>query len=176
MEISHNSELTAWIIIWKDVHVINSGNVIQNRNLRRDTMKEWENYINDSKERWEKNAGFWDDYMGDDSNSFHREIIKPDTEKLSIKKDDLVLDIACGNGNFSKRLAELGTRVVAFDYSSKMIKRAKKRCAEYKDRISFLVLDATDYNALVSLGTETFDKAVANMALMDIATIDPLLK
>jgi len=176
VEISHNSELTAWIIIWKDVHVINSGNVIQNRNLRRDTMKEWENYINDSKERWEKNAGFWDDYMGDDSNSFHREIIKPDTEKLSIKKDDLVLDIACGNGNFSKRLAELGTRVVAFDYSSKMIKRAKKRCAEYKDRISFLVLDATDYNALVSSGTETFDKAVANMALMDIATIDPLLK
>lgn len=140
-------------------------------------MKELENQINDSRERWEINAEFWDDYMGDNSNSFHREIVRPDTEKLlSIQKDDLILDIACGNGNFSKRLAELGAEVVAFDYSSKMIKRAKRRCHEYKDRISFSVLDATDYNSLVDLGKDSFDKAVANMALMDIATIDPLLK
>lgn len=138
-------------------------------------MKEWENQINDSKERWEKNAEFWDDYMGNDSNSFHREIVRPDTEKLlSIKKEDLVLDIACGNGNFSKRLAELGAKVVAFDYSSKMIKHAEKRCNEYEDKISFSILDATDYNSLVGLGRGNFDKAVANMALMDIATIDPL--
>jgi len=90
-------------------------------------MKEWENHVNDSKGRWEKNAEFWDDYMGDDSNSFHREIVGPDTEKLlSIEKYDLVLDIACGNGNFSKRLAELGAKVVAFDYSSKNDKTCRK--------------------------------------------------
>ncbi|MGC9337610.1 MAG: class I SAM-dependent methyltransferase [Candidatus Cloacimonadia bacterium] len=124
-------------------------------------MKEWENHINDSKERWEKNAGFWDDYMGDDSNSFHREIVKPDTEKLlSIKKDDLVLDTACGNGNFSKRLAELGASVVAFDYSSKMIKRAKRRCDEYKDRISFSVLDATGYRGIYTRHTVHIPKLV----------------
>lgn len=28
-------------------------------------MKEWENLLNDSKERWEKNAEFLDDYLGD---------------------------------------------------------------------------------------------------------------
>lgn len=36
-------------------------------------------------------------------------------------------------------------------------------------------MDATNYNQLIKLGYERFDKAVANMALMDISNIDPLL-
>lgn len=63
---------------------------------------------------WENNAEFWDNHMGNESNSFHREIVRPHTEELlEIKFDDLVLDIACGNGNFLKRLAEQGAQVVA---------------------------------------------------------------
>jgi len=46
--------------------------------------------------------------MGDESNQFHRELIRPYTEKLlDIKEGQTILDIACGNGNFSRRLAEL---------------------------------------------------------------------
>lgn len=140
-------------------------------------MNEWLDFLADSKQAWEKNAEFWDNYMGEDSNLFHRKIIRPPTERLlAIAENDLVLDIACGNGNFSKRLCELGAKVVAFDYSEKMIQRAQKRCAEYKGQISFSVLDATDYASLIALGKLRFDKAVANMALMDIADIKPLLQ
>ncbi len=72
---------------------------------------------------WEVNAEFWDNYMGDESNFFHRDLVRPDTEKfLNIQASDYVLDIACGNGNFSARMAEKGAQVVAFDYSQKMIK------------------------------------------------------
>lgn len=39
--------------------------------------------------------------MGDDSNQFHREVVRPKvSELLDIKEDDFILDIACGNGKW----------------------------------------------------------------------------
>ncbi len=126
---------------------------------------------------WEANAAFWDEVMGDESNGFHRKIVRPFTEELlEVRPNDLVLDVACGNGNFSKRLAEKGADVVAFDYSTKMIALAKKRRADYLDNIDFRVCDATDGGELLKLRHERpFNKAVANMALMDISEIAPLM-
>lgn len=127
---------------------------------------------------WETNADFWDSKMGDDSNEFHREIVRPKTELLlDIQPKEYVLDIACGNGNFSKRLAEQGAQVVAFDYSPRMIKNAKKRQAGYLESIDFQVCDGTNYNQVLALSkNRVFDKAVANMAIMDISDIAPLFR
>lgn len=140
-------------------------------------MSEWKHLIQESKLRWDQNAGHWDDYMGEESNRFHRELIRPYTELLlDVKQGQIVLDIACGNGNFSRRLADLGANVTAFDCSSKMVERAKSRSEEYSNQIDYKVLDATNYEDLFELGHETYDSAVANMALMDIADITPLVK
>lgn len=127
---------------------------------------------------WETNAEFWDNKMGDDSNSFHCEIVRPHTEELlNIKSYDLVLDIACGNGNFSKSLVDKGAQVVGFDFSTKMIELAKIRRADVLDKVIFKVCDATKYEQLMNLQQEKpFTKAVANMAIMDISDIEPLFK
>lgn len=132
----------------------------------------------DSLKAWETNAEFWDQKMGNESNSFHRDIVRPRTEELlGINSDDLVLDIACGNGNFSKRMAEQGAQVVGFDYSPKMIEFAKIRRADVLDKVIFNVCDATNYEQLLNLQQERpFTKAVANMAIMDISHIEPLFK
>ena len=56
----------------------------------------------ESKKIWEENAQFWDNAMGDESNEFHREVVRPKvTELLSPNPADYILDIACGNGNYS---------------------------------------------------------------------------
>jgi 2-polyprenyl-3-methyl-5-hydroxy-6-metoxy-1,4-benzoquinol methylase len=140
-------------------------------------MANFSETTDESKQRWETNADFWDEKMGDQSNFFHRNIVRPHTEQLlDIKQGDLVLDIACGNGNFSQRLAEKGADVIAFDYSEKMILHARKRRSEYLNKISFHVCDATDHEQLLALKqSKPFDKAVANMAVMDISNIEPLL-
>lgn len=137
----------------------------------KDTNKE-------SRLAWEKNADFWDCKMGDESNYFHREIVRPRTEELlDINKGDLVLDIACGNGNFSERMAQNGARVIAFDYSERLIEHAKRRRSKHEKQISFHVCDATSYEAILSLMQDKpFDKAVANMAVMDISDIAPLFR
>jgi 2-polyprenyl-3-methyl-5-hydroxy-6-metoxy-1,4-benzoquinol methylase len=132
----------------------------------------------ESRRRWEANADCWDARMGDLSNSFHRTIVRPHTEELlGVRPGDLVLDIACGNGNFSAWLAEKGAEVTAFDFSAKMIGHAKRRRTAHPDRIGFFVCDATDYEQLMRLPKDRpFDKAVANMAVMDIAAIGPLFR
>lgn len=39
----------------------------------------------ESKKIWEENAQFWDNAMGDESNEFHREVVRPKvTELLSL--------------------------------------------------------------------------------------------
>jgi len=120
-------------------------------------VTEWDELVEDSRHRWEANALFWDDYMGDESNAFHRQIVRPATEELlAVEPEQTVLDIGCGNGNFSRRLAELGARVVGFDFSARMVERARQRSAEWRERICFRKLDATDYEALVQLGHERF--------------------
>ncbi len=129
-------------------------------------------------EAWETNAQFWDDYMGENSNYFHCEMVRPCVEQLlQINKEDFVLDIACGNGNFSKRMAQQGAKVVAFDYSTKMIELAKNRRRDVLEQVSFHVCDATKYEDMLRLRKDKqFTKAVANMAIMDIAQIEPLYK
>ena len=47
----------------------------------------------ESKKIWEKNAQFWDNAMGDKSNEFHREVVRPKvTELLSPNPADYILD------------------------------------------------------------------------------------
>lgn len=150
-------------MLFKDAEIKEGGMILQ-----------WKALNDESKSRWDRNAEFWDDYMGDESNRFHRELIRPYTEELlQIQQGEFVLDIACGNGNFSRRLAELGAHVVAVDYSSNMIERAKLRTKD-SSRIKYQVIDVTDPGSLDGLGNAKFDKAVANMALMDIADLEPV--
>ncbi len=136
------------------------------------------NFSDNGLPAWEENAQFWDEQMGDESNFFHCDIVRPNVEKLlAITENDAVLDIACGNGNFSQRMAHQGATVTAFDYSPKMIELATKRRHDVLDRVDFHVCDTTDYDALLKLkGKTPFTKAVANMAIMDISDISPLFK
>ena len=130
----------------------------------------------ESKKIWEENAQFWDNAMGDESNEFHREVVRPKvTELLSPNPADYILDIACGNGNYSSYLAQRGASVVAFDYSKKMIELAKRRQSQYAKQIEFCVADATDRKSILELKrNRAFTKAVSNMAIMDITDIEIL--
>ena len=134
--------------------------------------------VEDSLKAWEFNAEFWDNYMGDLSNDFHRNVVRPKvSELLDIKAGDFILDIACGNGNYSAYMAERGADVLAFDYSPKMIELARKRRSRFCDKIEFCVADATDREGLMSLKrNRPFTKAVSNMAVMDMTDISALFE
>jgi 2-polyprenyl-3-methyl-5-hydroxy-6-metoxy-1,4-benzoquinol methylase len=77
---------------------------------------------------WEANAEIWDARMGDEGNDFFNLLCWPALlSLLDIRPDRRYLDIACGNGLTSRRLAALGAQVTAFDFSSNPIEKAKAR-------------------------------------------------
>jgi 2-polyprenyl-3-methyl-5-hydroxy-6-metoxy-1,4-benzoquinol methylase len=129
----------------------------------------------ETRQAWNKNAAFWDERMGE-GNDFVEVLTWPPTERLlDLQPGERVLDIACGNGLTSRRLAALGARVVAFDFAAEMIDHARRRTDARQTQIEYHVLDATDEAALLALGEGQFDAALSAMALFDMADIEPLL-
>jgi len=130
-----------------------------------------------SRDAWEANAEIWDVRMGDEGNDFFNLLCWPSLASLlSIKPGRHILDIACGNGLTSRRLAALGTEVTAFDFSSNLIEKAKARSTGLQSLISYHVVDATNEQQLLSLGQESYDSALSNMALFDMANIETLFR
>lgn len=139
-------------------------------------------------EAWERNAAYWDERIGE-GNDFVTALIWPATQRLlALAPGERILDVACGNGLYARRLAAQGARVVAFDFSVRLIERARARTRADTDstgedqdapdpgrgEIRYLVLDATNVDALLALGVRRYDAAICQMALFDMARIEPL--
>ena len=130
-----------------------------------------------SREAWDANAEHWDSRMGDEGNDFFNILCWPVLASfLDPRPGSKILDIACGNGLTSRRLAALGVSVTAFDFSANLIDKAKERSTNLQSLISYHILDATDEEALLSLGQQSFDSALSNMALFDMPGIEPLFR
>jgi len=71
-----------------------------------------------------------------EGHDFQRILLAPTIEQLlKLRKDELVLEIACGNGNFARRMAQLGARVVTFDFREEFIQRARARPTQGSERM-----------------------------------------
>ena len=137
--------------------------------------EKWQGLSTEVHDIWNQNAAFWDDYMGE-GNQFQRLLISPAQERLlDLKGGEYILDIACGNGNFARRLTDLGARVVACDFSEVFIERARAHPSNAANPIDYRVVDATQRDQLLALGSACFDAVTCNMALMDMPNIEPLL-
>ncbi|MDD5191418.1 MAG: methyltransferase domain-containing protein, partial [Dehalococcoidales bacterium] len=121
---------------------------------------------------WNANAEFWDKRMGE-GNDFHRFMIEPNQLKLlNIKPGQQILDIACGNGQFARKMTEMGAKVTAVDFADKFIEIAR---AKSPKTIDFHVADATKTGDLKKLGVKKYDAVVSTMALMDMEKIEILI-
>ncbi len=129
----------------------------------------------EGRELWNKKSQFWDALFGDYGNVFHRRLVEPSVlQLLNAQAGEAVLDAGCGNGVMARRLAQLGASVTAFDFSDDMLRLARLRGAPAEGAIEYLLLDATEETALLTLGAQRFDAIVCTMALMDIPVIEPL--
>ncbi len=130
--------------------------------------------VDETRDIWNRKAAYWDEYMGE-GNDWHRQLVSPAVERLlDLRPGETILDVACGNGMLARRLASLGARVVACDFSAVFIERARARNSEFADRIDYSVVDAIDRDELLCLGERRFDGATCTQGLMDMPAITPL--
>lgn len=127
--------------------------------------------------RWDANAAFWDDRMGE-GNSFHQHLVGPAAERLpALQPGERVVEFGCGNGQFSRRMAEPRATVLATELSARMVERARARTIGrpgVDERITFTQIDATDPAELAAIDGAPFDASVCNMAIMDMIAVEPL--
>ncbi len=139
-------------------------------------MAEFQHLNREAYRIWDANADFWNELMGE-GNDFHKQLIEPSQLRLlGPVAGERVLDVACGNGQFARKLTELGANVVALDAAEGMVRNARARSAPESVGIEYHVMDATDEAALLALGERSFDAAVCTMAIMDIASVGPLAR
>lgn len=117
----------------------------------------------------EKVDGFgawYDDKQGDEGDPWHRTLIDPGLFARigTLSPGTRVLDLGCGNGYISRRLARSGALVVGVDASKELIERAVAR--EAKDPLG-VAYHQTDAAKLSMLQDQSFDLVVANMSLVD---------
>ena len=82
---------------------------------------------------------------------------------------DAVLELGCGTGEFSRRLARRARRVVALDLSAEMIRVARSRSADWSN-IDYVVGDMT----ALPLRGELFDCVVSLNTLHHVDTVRAL--
>ena len=126
----------------------------------------------ESKRRWDL---FAEDYAKRTSKfgDLHKEVLLTPTI-LSLLEDvdgQKILDAGCGEGYFSRLLAEKGAYVTAVDFSARMLDIARERTSN-DVAIDYRQADLEDLNELES---GLFDQVMSNMAVQDVAHLDGVL-
>ena len=111
-------------------------------------------------EIWDANAKTWDAAIGTAGNCFYKHLVSPTAlSLLSPLPDENILELACGNGIFARKLAELGSHVLATDFSENMVEIARERTGgeEAGRGVRYMRLDVTserELDGLVALAGE----------------------
>jgi ubiquinone/menaquinone biosynthesis C-methylase UbiE len=102
---------------------------------------------------------------------FQKDIIMPGVFKLmNLKRGSRVLDLACGQGVFSRFLLSKGMQVEGLDVSEELIGFARSRS---KPAIRFHVADARDASALKE---SSFDAVACLLAVQNMEEIGPVFR
>lgn len=103
----------------------------------------------------------------EDKGSYQKDLILPNLIRLmDIRAGEMILDLACGEGFFSRRFNRLGAKVVASDISKELIEIAKKD----KDAqgVQFEVAPA---DKIPFVADASIDKIVIILALQNIENV-----
>ena len=116
---------------------------------------------------WDNISVWYEGYLqGEDT--YQAKVIAPNLLRmLEVKKGESVLDLACGEGFFSRLVADSGAVVTGADLSKELISKAQSKSKD----ITFLASPAHD----TKIKKETFDKIFTVLAFENIKNIDEVV-
>lgn len=115
---------------------------------------------------WGNVAEWYDEFLETSKDSYQKQVILPNILRiLNLKKKDHVLDLACGQGFFSRQFAQTGAQVIGVDTSVELIALARARSPK---QIIYHVLSA---DRLKGIASKSFDAITIILALQNIKNI-----
>lgn len=115
-------------------------------------------------------AGWYEEYITSGAQGLlYDDLVLPAMfELMGEVQGQRVVDIACGQGVVTRKLARSGAQAVGIDISEKLLAMARKQ--EDAEGLG-MIYQQDDACSLSTLEDEGFDGAVCNMALMDISDL-----
>ncbi|MBP6884345.1 MAG: methyltransferase domain-containing protein [Candidatus Pacebacteria bacterium] len=111
---------------------------------------------------WGGVSEWYDNYLETDKDSYQEKVIAPNILRiLNIKKGDVLLDLACGQGFFSRKFSAQGANVTGVDISRELITVAKK----HSENISYNISPA---HKLPFIKNNTVDAVTIILAIQNI--------
>ncbi|MBI5654694.1 class I SAM-dependent methyltransferase [Candidatus Uhrbacteria bacterium] len=123
------------------------------------------------KTSWGKSAD-WYNVLLEQGGTYQSDLILPNLKRLvAPKKGEKILDLACGQGFFSREFALAGARVCGVDISPELIAKAKIMSPSLK--IDYQVSPAHELDAFED---GSFDKVISVLAIQNIHNPDEVFK
>ena len=120
---------------------------------------------------WSESAEWYHGLLSSGADTYQKKVILPNLLRLlEIKKSETILDLACGEGFFSREFAKSGAAVIGADITPELILIAKKVSPA---NIDFQIAGA-DYMPFLKKGS--MDKAVIVLALQNMENVEVVLK
>ncbi len=118
---------------------------------------------------WGHVANWYHEHVSESDDTYHEKVIKPNLLRvLGEAKDKRILDVACGQGFFSRALASAGAHVTGADIAPELIAIAKKLGPA---SITYIAAPASR----MPLPDESFDAAICVLALQNIKDLSGAL-
>lgn len=123
---------------------------------------------------WGGVASWYDKHLEKTGDTYHDKVVHPNLLRmLGALKGKQVLDLACGQGIFSRLMADQGAHVVGVDLGKELIELAEKKNKDYKFKVHYFHSPSDD---LYMIKDGTLDIVVCVLALQNIEKLQETLK
>lgn len=120
---------------------------------------------------WDQASRWYDSLVGMSGSDYHQTIVMPGVFKmLDLKSGRRVLDLACGQGVFSRFLLEKSIKPEGLDSSEELLRMARSRSIK---TIPYHLGDASDATLLED---QEFDGIACLLAVQNMENIEPVFK
>lgn len=115
---------------------------------------------------WGPVASWYDDHLEKSGNTYHEKVVYPNVLRiLGEPKGTKILDLACGQGQFSYVLAQSGASVIGVDVGKELIEIAEKKNKANKFNLHYFVSPSDD---LYMVKDNSQDTVICILALQNI--------
>ena len=128
-----------------------------------------------ARDEWDRAVDVWEDFQ-EKGKDFARELVHGPSLLRAIGpvRGLEVLDVGCGQGRFTRRIARRGAKVTGIDWSPAMIEIARQHERDRPSGTDYRLLDARRLGITFPPGA--FDLVVACMSFMDMPDLPKVLK
>lgn len=130
------------------------------------------NNTSNSKTSWGNVADWYDNLIENGNNSYQKKLILPNLIRLlEIKKGEIIVDIACGQGFFTNEFAKKGAKVIGTDISPELINIA----SEHRSNLT-IEYHVSPADNLSFIKNESIDKVIVILSLQNIGNANDVIK